>query len=472
LSQHICLSQHIATVLGNQLEMPPAPGEILIEVDKWVVDTLINSTATNLNCYLKNKKDWNDSFLKKSRKLSNADEGATLAGELFHLVQISRYAMNQYEDVIKNQQIQISKLKDLKEGATVETFDSLKSFITSEIHSIVPTFMGEMESKLKKIEEKEEPANLARLISLLEKRDAVTTEDEVAPKVDVIKHKLFIENENESDKITDESWANITKKDLEEKLKDFQVSGSYVNSKGGATVLFPTDEIRDKAADILHHEYKVITKSESDKKLSPKIKLLNLPPEIFGDSEDADTEHNNDIVRHIASKNQSLKALIDQEEKFKIVHKKKKEGIIIIDTTTKIRQAIKDKRNRLFIGLQSIQVRDHVHLDQCYHCQAFGHYADSCNLKLKDGHGSCFYCSSKEHTSKNCPNKKTTSEHRCINCMRQGKSLTHHKATDPLCPNVIKETLRIYSRTEGMDPHSKNSYLAMLDRIRSRRRLN
>ena len=69
-----------------------SPNDTLFTVNKWVLDN-ISPSYVNKDVQLCTKNDWHECFLKKSRKLGNVEDGAALAGELFHLVQISRAAM-------------------------------------------------------------------------------------------------------------------------------------------------------------------------------------------------------------------------------------------------------------------------------------------------------------------------------------------------------------------------------------------
>ena len=420
--------------------MPPSPSETLERVNKWVVDN-VNNTTANCSTPPRTKKDWNDSFLIKSKKLSNVEEGASFAGDLFHLIQLSRIAMNQFESIIKDQKSQIYKLKDVKQETTVQCSEELKTFIASEIHAIVPAVMEEIESKLQKKIDKEVP---------------------VAPQREQIKHQLIIEQEDGSKFADKQSWAAVVKSNtMQVKLQDIPVDNSYLTRDGTATMTFPTVEARDKAANILKPDYKVVSESKPLKKLNPKIKLLDVPEEIF--------EHGKEeIAGLIKTKNPKLSQL--SEEEFKVIFQKKEDSLLVIQTTPNVRKIIKnDMNDQIYLGLKVLHVRDHIHLVQCFHCQEFGHYANSDYCKLKGKAGVCLYCASREHVSKDCPSKRKPREHGCINCTRENRPHNHHKSADPLCPIVIKETLRIYSKTDGMDQESKNYYLRKIERLREQR---
>ena len=423
-------------------------------IDKWVVENM-NSDAAKTTYGPKLKTEWQERFLTKTKwKLGNVDQGCALAGELFHLVQLSRLACKKYVKEVSVLQQQIADVKEetgtLKEELTRSEKGAgdnadLRAMIKGEIAQVVPEIIAGIQSKLVLSQSDQPPIH-------------------TAPPPEQIKHKLILEDQS-GNEITEDQWTTVVKSKMRKKLQNIPVSSSYLANKGVATVTFPTAASRDEAAERLKSDYNVTTKSESPKKLSPKIKLLDVSQDNFDDSDE-------DIIENIKSTNQTISDLISDGEVFKIIFKKKEDGIIVIETTAKIRQAILHQmKNRIFLGLQYLYVRDHIHLSQCYHCQCFGHYADSDFCKFKDKKNTCFYCASDDHKSKDCKNKKVTSKHRCVNCIREGRALTHHKATDPLCPTVIAETLRMYSRTDGMDVQSKNVYLKSLERLRQKRRL-
>ena len=278
-----------------------------------------------------------------------------------------------------------------------------------------------------------------------------------------IKHKLMLEKPS-GEKITDQQWSTVVKSSMRKQLRNVQVSSSYLAYNGVPTMVFPSAEVRDVAAEALKSDYKVISQDQTPKKLSPKLKILGLSTDVFNETDE-------DIIQEIRIKNPSIDELVTEGEEIKIVYKKKEDHIVVIRTTRKIKDAVKRMNNKIYFGLQVLNVYDHVHPVQCFHCQEFGHYSGSVYCKSKDQDSTCFYCSSRDHKSAECKVKKNPSKHRCANCIKDKRSHTHHKATDPLCPAVIKETLRVYSRTDGMDGDSKNYYLQMIEKLKSKRTL-
>ena len=277
-----------------------------------------------------------------------------------------------------------------------------------------------------------------------------------------MKYKLFIEN-NDDNKFTPRSWSDVASSSLKPKLDDIPVNSSSVSHSGVGVLDFPTAESRDQAADVLGTDYKVTKKSEPSKRLAPKIKIIGVPSDLFRESDDG-------IIDQIRSKNTEICELINEDEDFKIIHKDTDDGSIIIKTTGRVREAINLMRNKIYIGLQRLNVYDHIHVIQCYRCQGYGHYASSDICKSKNG--ACFYCADTSHKSTNCPKKQKSADHRCVNCIREKRPNFHHKATDVLCPVRVRETLRIYNRTDGISSEAKNYYTKKIESLKHRRRNN
>ena len=436
--------------MGEQGIQGKPPNELFAIIEKWI-DENMSVEAAKLAYGPKDKAEWLERLRPKSpnKTIKNVDQGCALAGQLYYLLQLSRLAHEKSKKEIKALKQSISEVNIEMEKLSkskVEVESDLKDLIKEEVKSIVPQIIAGIQSEIS-----------GKLV--------LPNESDILPTTvpEQVKHKLMIEDQSGGD-LTENLWTTVVKADARKRLHKVPVSNSYYAKNGTVTMTFPSAESRDEAADLLKSEYKISTKSEPFKLLSPKIKLLDVSPDIFEDSDE-------DIIDNILSTNPAIRDLVSDGGKFKVIFKKKEDGIIVIETTANIRHAIQKINNRIYLGLQHLYVRDHIHLDQCYHCQSFGHYAGSDFCKFKDKKNTCFYCASEDHKSKNCTNKKTVTKHRCINCIREGRAQTRHKATDPLCPTVITESLRIYARTDGMDSQSKNSYLKMLERLRQKRRL-
>ena len=120
--------------------MPPKKAitqeEAIERINKWMVDNVSHSTTTG-TFIPTNKKEWNQCLLNK--KLNNVDEAATLAAEIFKLLQYSRAVLDTYASTnndllnqIADQRSEISNQRSEFKQAT-EEIDQLKTkFIKME----------------------------------------------------------------------------------------------------------------------------------------------------------------------------------------------------------------------------------------------------------------------------------------------------------------------------------------------------
>lgn len=73
--------------------MPLDPGSTLLKIDQLIKKNIIQDSQRTASAP-DNKKDWN-TLLQNNFKLSNAEDGYRLAGQLFHHLQCSRGAIEQ-----------------------------------------------------------------------------------------------------------------------------------------------------------------------------------------------------------------------------------------------------------------------------------------------------------------------------------------------------------------------------------------
>ena len=126
----------------------------------------------------------------------------------------------------------------------------------------------------------------------------------------------------------------------------------------------------------------------------------------------------------------------------------------ILKVSAEIRDAIM-RRGNIFIDMESHEVKDHIHVIQCFHCQEYGHKKGDDLCRLKDTDTTiCLYCSG-NHASKSCPNKKDQSKWKCINCFNSS-NIAHtqnchsHTTTSNKCPILIQQMKLMINRTEGL----------------------
>ena len=297
------------------------------------------------------------------------------------------------------------------------------------------------------------------------------TEQTVEEKVDTsdTRHQLILESKNDTSDKDDVKWSTVTKKGLNKKLKDIPANKFSLTTDGKASILFPDKVSMDRATDALSGEYKVTANSKEDKKLLPKLKILNVDTELLDGEREAVQEN---IVSSICNKNPKIAAILqdNEGETLKVVYYDKKAEFIVIQVSPNIKQTIRESNHKIYLGLGKHHVRDHFHVIQCYHCQGLGHKAGSRFCKRKEEKMSlCLHCAG-EHQSKDCKFKGERRKQRCCNCA-QSKLKVHrdnassHTATDQLCPFMIQEKEYMISRTINSS-QSKNEYRERLQQMR------
>ena len=277
-------------------------------------------------------------------------------------------------------------------------------------------------------------------------------------------HTLLVEkkSDNEDDKITENEWVRSTKSDVKTKLQKVKVLNAAA-SNGTATLRFETKQHLDQAKKALQEEYKVTPTSEEKKKLNPKLSISDI---------DRDINSKELLMSEILDKDNRLKALKDEGETLEVSYFHKEQRYAVIQVSPKIREIIRANGDRMSIGLMYYNVRDRIHVIQCYHCQQYGHMAGSPYCKQKGQDATCFYCAG-SHASKDCRKKLNQDKHvKCSNCAQsknrsESAACTTHKASDTLCPFYIRERVRVMSRTAGCE-EAKNFYIKKTQELRQR----
>ena len=281
-------------------------------------------------------------------------------------------------------------------------------------------------------------------------------------------HTLTVENkpeeeEGETKPISETDWATVVRRDIKGSLKSIPVQKASLSS-GAATLRFSSKNDLDKAKDALTKKYKVSPKSEEQKKLDPKLTISDLDPEITTVDQ---------LMEELLDENEYIKEL-NGMEKMKVIFLDKSDHFAVLRVSADIREAIRQKEDRVHLGLQSHRVRDRIHVVQCYHCQEFGHTSVSKYCKSKDSDSTCFYCAG-SHASRDCQHKKTRkiNKVKCSNCTKsrsyaERNAATTHKASDTLCPFYVRETERMMSRTMGCTEQTKNLYRQRVQELRTK----
>ena len=283
-------------------------------------------------------------------------------------------------------------------------------------------------------------------------------------------HTLTVQIKPESDEdevkpISEDDWVNVVKRDLKGSLKAIPVQKASL-SAGTATLRFSSKGDLAKAEQALTIKYKVVPKSEEQKKLDPKLTISNIDPDITTKEQ---------LQEELLDENEYIRDLVDGSEQMRIVFLDEKKHFAVLQVSTVIREAIRRNNDRVHLGLQIHPVRDRIHAVQCYHCQEFGHTAKSLiYCKSKDSGATCSFCAG-DHASKDCQNKKNnrTNKIKCANCAKskgtvERNAATTHKASDSWCPFHVRETEKMMARTKGCTEQTKNLYRQRIQDLRTK----
>jgi hypothetical protein len=361
---------------------------------------------------------------------------------------------NAMRELYKFSKKTLKALESISTGAPVSgpTSDDIKSMIKQEFTDTLP---GLLQEALKKHSSMEKP---------LENEDK-------APETS---HTLILENiptsqnedtAKEEAQISDDHWTTVVSKHVNKTLSSVPVIKARA-ANGAAKLHFKSKEDQEKAKEALQASYRVTSKTEEIKKLDPKVTIYDLSVDIT--SKELLEERKTLLEKKLLEKNEYIRVLKNSGETCKIIYvdKNNSSGSFgVLQVSPKIRDAMKQNRDRVCIDLQVHVVKDRVHAVQCFHCQEFGHMSKSPFCKKTDFPATCFYCAG-SHKSKECTKKGEQNKDamKCSNCAKsknsREKNKCHtHKASDTLCPFFVKEKERIMARTAGYPEQAKNSYV-------------
>ena len=222
------------------------------------------------------------------------------------------------------------------------------------------------------------------------------------------------------------------------------VSNVYVTSNNNTVVSVPNPEALSKLKPLLaaQSSMKRYEISNVRDKL-PRISVIDLD-EKFDETE---------FVETLKLQNPEVATLINNGENISDFYIKKssnKQNLfqVNITVTENIRKLIRNRGNRLYIGLRSCRVVDKLNVVRCYKCHDHNHLSNRCVNNER-----CGYCSSYDHTSDNC-NLKTDlvnnkSHLNCVNCERNNLPSSGHSVYWPNCPSNKKYREEAIKRLAG-----------------------
>ena len=203
-----------------------------------------------------------------------------------------------------------------------------------------------------------------------------------------------------------------------------------ITANNNAVITLPTEDVLNKFKPLLTAKPS-LKQHQVDKvkhKL-PRVSILDID-EKFEESDFIDT---------VKLQNPDIAELIDNGEVFTDIYIKNggahshKSSHMNVTVSENIRKLIRNRRNRIYLGLRSCRVVDRTQLNRCYKCHDHTHIAKYC-----ENTPCCGYCSSKEHVSDDCAMKIDVENNKCnfkcINCMRNKYASSGHSVYWPSCP--------------------------------------
>ena len=212
---------------------------------------------------------------------------------------------------------------------------------------------------------------------------------------------------------------------------------SVIESTNGETYInLPDVESRDRISQLLEEKHGANPVVKLNSKF-PSVAIMGVTARhmINENNEEMTPE---DIEESIYSQNKSIAQRIDNGSELKVVFVRKpphgkKFYNVVVRVSPDIRVLLKNRRNKIHIGVSVHRIVDRFHVRRCNRCQDLGHYADKCDSE----HVVCGFCA-KEHKSDDCPDKhKDHRHHKCINCSGAGIDASGHPAFWTKCPTYV-----------------------------------
>lgn len=212
-------------------------------------------------------------------------------------------------------------------------------------------------------------------------------------------------------------------------------------TKSGKTVLVCANT-KSKDA-LLPHVQRVFDKQKIS---TPKARLPTISvPFIQGKFE------KEELLEVLSMQNEEIMFTTENTEVLFIVPMKEREGQYqaAIRVAENIRNQIKEKGNRLCIGINSCPVYDRFFVKRCNQCQGLGHFhKDNGGCKNDQVCGKC----SEKHDTRNC--HVDEDRYRCINCVKAEHDEVSHAANSFGCRCYVAEQEKL---KKSINYYQKNS---------------
>lgn len=174
---------------------------------------------------------------------------------------------------------------------------------------------------------------------------------------------------------------------------------------------------------------------ESDILRNPRVMVFDVDKELEAD----------DIVKSLSTRNPDLvTGLRDEEIKENFIPRVRLKGSPytsnwIVEVVPEMYKRLM-KSGRMYIGLRSCRIREHLGVTRCFKCQNLGHISKICRRDV-----ACSKCGREGHHAVGC--KDTADIKRCVNCYRAGYRDIEHSVNWSGCPCLLVYQKRLESRT-------------------------
>ena len=229
----------------------------------------------------------------------------------------------------------------------------------------------------------------------------------------------------DEDHILNEDKQNKVEKTIRD--NNISVSKSYQNKEGDTIVVCDDKDNRDKLKNLVSTSNEEITLNAPKEKRS-SITIVGLRQEYSKEELLQMLVLQNGFIKGFSSANDikdhieinSIRPLRNNSERFQA----------FVNVTKVFREGLNHFGNKVSIGLGTCKIYDRYYIKRCNNCQHFGHYMKECPTQNAHVCGNC--------TSNHYTNDCTSSETKCINCVRNGMEKTDHKANSYSCPSFTK----------------------------------
>ena len=369
------------------------------------------------------------------------------------LIKQSRLQYNDATSVL-NDKAKVAVEKYNKKALT-DTVFSLKTVCDQLFDVVLKVTVDQTNTDVERLANKLQDVMNNRFAELTEKiSNKVPSSDTaldlpVSPDVPKEKHVIILKDKDGALKYNEQKWSTIVKGTLESKLKDVPVNRSLLSKTGQGCLFFPNKKAQEEAKSLLEPLFKVTSSSKPAKDVLPKIKVFDINTDVYHDKIT--------LKQAILDKNPAINAYHEKGDTLDIILINDRSNSAILKVSSGIRRILM-KSGKIFLGMQSLNIRDHFQPLQCFACQGLGHKqgAEECRHHRKATPGNtCLYCSSDEHRSKDCPFKKQPSKHECVNCKNsdrhEHRENANHTSTSLKCPFIIREVNALIKRTTGIN---------------------